>query len=169
MYTVPSTPDLLKQTSVPFGLVLSPFAPVADQENEPAVSDFGPTGPVRCIRCKAYMCPYMQFIDGGRRFQCVFCKVNSNCHSKQKTYFLENGFFRPLPTYRKNIFNTWTTTDSVWTTINVPSSVSEHTKFWQQRTTAETPKNPTFPESFSPSTFPIPWSKTASSSSFVKT
>lgn len=29
---------------------------------------------VRCNRCKAYMCPFMQFMDGGRRFQCVFCK-----------------------------------------------------------------------------------------------
>lgn len=33
----------------------------------------GETGPIRCNRCKAYMCPYMQFIDGGRRFQCGFC------------------------------------------------------------------------------------------------
>ncbi len=75
MYNVPSTPDMLKQTSVPFGLVVSPFAPVAEGEIEPPVSDFGAAGPVRCARCKAYMCPFMQFIDGGRRFQCPFCKV----------------------------------------------------------------------------------------------
>ncbi len=47
MYSVPSTPDLLKQTSVPFALVLSPFAPAEEGEIEPPVSDFGPTGPVR--------------------------------------------------------------------------------------------------------------------------
>ena len=34
-------------------------------------------GPVRCMRCKAYMCSLMQFIDGGRRFQCVFCKATT--------------------------------------------------------------------------------------------
>lgn len=28
---------------------------------------------MRCNRCKAYMCPFMQFIEGGRRFQCGFC------------------------------------------------------------------------------------------------
>lgn len=56
--------------------VLSPFAPVVEGEIEPPVSDFGASGPVRCLRCKAYMCPFMQFIDGGRRFQCVFCKVS---------------------------------------------------------------------------------------------
>uniref|UniRef100_A0A8V5G528 Uncharacterized protein n=1 Tax=Melopsittacus undulatus TaxID=13146 RepID=A0A8V5G528_MELUD len=33
----------------------------------------GESGPVRCNRCKAYMCPFMQFIEGGRRFQCCFC------------------------------------------------------------------------------------------------
>jgi protein transport protein SEC24 len=30
-------------------------------------------GPPRCRRCKAYMCPFMVFIDSGKRFQCPFC------------------------------------------------------------------------------------------------
>ena len=42
------------------------MAKVAKDEIEPPMTDFGPTGPVRCIRCKAYMCSLMQFIDGGR-------------------------------------------------------------------------------------------------------
>jgi len=37
------------------------------------VVDLGQMGPVRCNRCKAYMCPFMVFIDGGRKFQCSFC------------------------------------------------------------------------------------------------
>ena len=77
MYHVPSTEDVRKQTGVPFGLVISPLARIQEGESEPPVSDFGPTGPVRCMRCKAYMCAMMQFIDGGRRFQCVFCKATS--------------------------------------------------------------------------------------------
>lgn len=76
MYNVPATPEMMKQTGVPFGLVISPFAKVEEGEIDPPVSDFGESGPVRCVRCKAYMCPFMQFIDGGRRFQCVFCKVS---------------------------------------------------------------------------------------------
>jgi len=39
--------------------------------------DLGAVGPVRCIRCKAYMSPLMQFIDGGRRFQCLLCKATT--------------------------------------------------------------------------------------------
>ena len=34
-------------------------------------------GPVRCTRCKAYMCPFMVFTDGGKRFACVFCKATT--------------------------------------------------------------------------------------------
>lgn len=41
---------------------------------EPPVSDMGELGPVRCKRCKAYMCPFMAFIDNGKRFQCPFCE-----------------------------------------------------------------------------------------------
>lgn len=75
MYNVPVTQDLMKQTSVPFGLVISPMARTFDQEYPPPIVNFGELGPVRCIRCKAYMCPFMQFIDSGRRFQCLFCKA----------------------------------------------------------------------------------------------
>lgn len=42
-------------------------------QTPPYLVDHGEGGPIRCNRCKAYMCPYMQFIEGGRRFQCGFC------------------------------------------------------------------------------------------------
>lgn len=77
MYTVPTTTDIMKQTSVPFGLILSPMARVEEGEYEPPIVDMGEIGPVRCIRCKAYMSPFMQFIDSGRRFQCMFCKATT--------------------------------------------------------------------------------------------
>lgn len=35
--------------------------------------DFGEGGPVRCSRCKAYINPFMKFIDQGRKFICNFC------------------------------------------------------------------------------------------------
>lgn len=78
MYNVPITNDLMKQTAVPFGLVISPMARVAEGEVTPPIVNFGELGPVRCVRCKAYMCPYMQFIDSGRRFQCLFCKASTD-------------------------------------------------------------------------------------------
>ncbi|GAB0097932.1 SEC24C [Sergentomyia squamirostris] len=77
MYNVPSTTDVMKQTAVPFALIISPFAKTLEGELTPPIVDFGEIGPIRCIRCKAYMCPNMQFIDGGRRFQCLLCKATT--------------------------------------------------------------------------------------------
>ncbi len=37
------------------------------------VVDFGEPGPVRCARCKAYINPFMKWLDGGRKMQCNFC------------------------------------------------------------------------------------------------
>ncbi|KAH1004221.1 hypothetical protein HUJ04_004007 [Dendroctonus ponderosae] len=78
MYNVPISQDILKHTAVPFSLVISPMARVGKDEYPPPIVNFGELGPVRCIRCKAYMCPYMQFIDSGRRFQCLFCKATTD-------------------------------------------------------------------------------------------
>lgn len=77
MYNVPFTVEMMKQTAVPFSLVLSPFARTLDGEIVPPIVDFGEMGPIRCVRCKAYMCPNMQFIDAGRRFQCLLCKATT--------------------------------------------------------------------------------------------
>lgn len=77
MYTVPSSPDMMKQTAIPFTLSISPFAKLLKEEHPPPIVQLGELGPVRCIRCKAYICPFMQFVDGGRRFQCSFCRATT--------------------------------------------------------------------------------------------
>nr|XP_054774147.1 protein transport protein Sec24C-like [Lytechinus pictus] len=73
MYSIPCTQDLVKQSQIPIGVVISPFAEMINNENQPPILDHGPNGPVRCNRCKAYMCSFMTFVEGGRRFQCAFC------------------------------------------------------------------------------------------------
>uniref|UniRef100_A0A803YH84 SEC24 homolog D, COPII coat complex component n=1 Tax=Meleagris gallopavo TaxID=9103 RepID=A0A803YH84_MELGA len=50
------------------------------------VVNHGETGPIRCNRCKAYMCPFMQFIEGGRRYQCGFC----NCINEVPPFFFQH-------------------------------------------------------------------------------
>lgn len=78
MYNVPATPDMIKQTSVPFSLIISPFAETVEGETVPPIVDFGKLGPIRCVRCKAYMSPSMQFVDAGRRFRCPMCKATTD-------------------------------------------------------------------------------------------
>uniref|UniRef100_A0A4W6ERW9 SEC24 homolog C, COPII coat complex component n=1 Tax=Lates calcarifer TaxID=8187 RepID=A0A4W6ERW9_LATCA len=72
-YNMPCTADMAKQSQVPLAAVIKPLATLPPDETPPYVVDHGEGGPIRCNRCKAYMCPYMQFIEGGRRFQCGFC------------------------------------------------------------------------------------------------
>ncbi|XP_061398381.1 protein transport protein Sec24C isoform X2 [Musca vetustissima] len=74
LYSVPATADTLKTTALPFSLIVSPYARIAEGEYEPPIVNFGELGPIRCNRCKAYMSPNMQFVDAGRRFQCLMCK-----------------------------------------------------------------------------------------------
>lgn len=75
MYCLPNSPDVLKQTDIPFAVVVNPMANIHDSENEPPLCMFREEGPLRCKRCKAYMCSFMVFGEGGRCFQCAFCKV----------------------------------------------------------------------------------------------
>ncbi|XP_070608180.1 protein transport protein Sec24C isoform X2 [Erythrolamprus reginae] len=72
-YNIPCTSDMAKQSQVPLAAVIKPLAVLPPEETPSYLVDHGESGPIRCNRCKAYMCPFMQFIEGGRRFQCCFC------------------------------------------------------------------------------------------------
>uniref|UniRef100_U5EY34 Putative vesicle coat complex copii subunit sec24/subunit sfb2 n=1 Tax=Corethrella appendiculata TaxID=1370023 RepID=U5EY34_9DIPT len=91
MYSVPITNDMLKQSAVPFCLIVSPFAKTLDKEIPPPIVNFGELGPIRCLRCKAYMCPFMQFIDAGRRFQCLLCKATTEVPQEYFQHLDHNG------------------------------------------------------------------------------
>lgn len=71
MYQVPTAEDILKATSIPLGIVIKPF----DESEVDGNMTIPITGSeiIRCNRCRAYMSPYMRFVDGGRRFQCALC------------------------------------------------------------------------------------------------
>ncbi|NWU96232.1 SC24D protein, partial [Upupa epops] len=72
-YCFPSSSDMAKQARIPLAAVIQPFAVIPPNEAPLYLVNHGETGPIRCNRCKAYMCPFMQFIEGGRRYQCGFC------------------------------------------------------------------------------------------------
>ncbi|NXF92725.1 SC24D protein, partial [Eubucco bourcierii] len=72
-YCFPTSSEMAKQTRIPLAAVIQPFAIVPPNETPLYIVNHGETGPIRCNRCKAYMCPFMQFIEGGRRYQCGFC------------------------------------------------------------------------------------------------
>ena len=67
-------------------------------KEQPPIVDLGQMGPVRCNRCKAYICPFMQFTDGGRKFQCGFCSCNTegSCFDLTSSDLCRRSFSRSL-------------------------------------------------------------------------
>ena len=72
-YTWPYSADMVKMAGFPISVVIQPMATRHRDEHPLPLVNTGDAGPVRCKRCRAYMSPFMQFIDGGRRFSCKFC------------------------------------------------------------------------------------------------
>jgi protein transport protein SEC24 len=67
---IPSSNSIVSKSKIPLGLVITPYRTVKEgDEPVPVVTD---TIIARCRRCRTYINPYVQFIDGGNR-----C-VNSN-------------------------------------------------------------------------------------------
>lgn len=62
---IPTTNSLLKKANIPLGLVLTPYRSLKEGDDPvPVVTD---TVIARCRRCRTYINPYVQFIDGGNR------------------------------------------------------------------------------------------------------
>lgn len=59
---------------LPLGVVVRPMADEACGRTVPVIP-LGSHGIVRCRRCRTYMNPFCQWVDGGRRFKCNVCTM----------------------------------------------------------------------------------------------
>jgi protein transport protein SEC24 len=65
---IPNSSSIVGKSKIPMGLIITPYRSVKEgEEPVPVVAD---TVIARCRRCRTYINPYVQFIDGGNR--CVF-------------------------------------------------------------------------------------------------
>ncbi|KAF8587201.1 protein transporter SEC24 [Ramaria rubella] len=72
---VPTTSSLLNKSKIPFSLVITPYRSLKEGDDTvPVVTD---RVIVRCRRCRAYINPYVQFIDGGSRWKCCMCSMTN--------------------------------------------------------------------------------------------
>ncbi|KAJ7486667.1 protein transporter SEC24 [Mycena latifolia] len=72
---VPKTESLLHDIKIPLGFVISPHRTLAEGEEPVPVVDDGVIA--RCQACRAYINPYVQFIDGGHRWRCALCALSN--------------------------------------------------------------------------------------------
>jgi len=62
---IPNSSSIVGKSKIPLGLIITPYRSVKEgEEPVPVVSD---TIIARCRRCRTYINPYVQFIDGGNR------------------------------------------------------------------------------------------------------
>ncbi|TFY77941.1 hypothetical protein EWM64_g6073 [Hericium alpestre] len=72
---IPTTSSLLGKSKIPLGLIITPYRSVKEgEEPVPVVTD---TVIARCRRCRTYINPYVQFIDGGNRWRCCMCSMSN--------------------------------------------------------------------------------------------
>lgn len=74
---VPTTSSLLAKSRLPLGLVLSPYRSVREEDGDEPVPVVTDTVIARCRRCRTYINPYVQFIEGGTRWKCCMCNISN--------------------------------------------------------------------------------------------
>ncbi|PSN64553.1 protein transport protein Sec24 [Corynespora cassiicola Philippines] len=73
---VPTTHSLLKKSRLPFALVIQPYGSLHDSEDPiPVVADQVIS---RCRRCRAYINPFVTFLDHGHRWRCNMCNLTND-------------------------------------------------------------------------------------------
>ncbi|KAI8801010.1 Sec23/Sec24 trunk domain-containing protein [Cladochytrium replicatum] len=80
-YNIPLNDETAGSSNLPMGLVIQPLADLGPKEQPILVVDFGPEGPVRCQRCRAYINPFVVFTEGGRKFACNLCAFETEVPS----------------------------------------------------------------------------------------
>ena len=74
---IPSTQQMAQKMKVTMGCVVQPLAEHPSGEPIPVVN-FGGAGVVRCDSCRAYINPFVQFMEGGRSWKCNQLVIESN-------------------------------------------------------------------------------------------
>lgn len=76
---IPTTSSLLTKSKLPLALVITPYRSLNEgEEPVPLITD---TVIARCRRCRSYINPYVQFIDGGNRYVVIISLVFINLTS----------------------------------------------------------------------------------------
>lgn len=73
--SMPATQSLLNKSKLPLALVMAPYRSVRDDDMPvPVIED---NVIARCRRCRAYINPFVTFIEGGNRWKCCMCGLSN--------------------------------------------------------------------------------------------
>eukprot|EP00835_Amoeboradix_gromovi_P002504 NODE_144_length_17694_cov_0.489741.p1 type:complete len:1083 gc:universal NODE_144_length_17694_cov_0.489741:6165-2917(-) len=71
--SIPVSDEFKQKCQIPLGLIVHPLVDNEYDEEILTVDTRPFKGPVRCNKCRAYMCPRMSFTNGGKSYVCGFC------------------------------------------------------------------------------------------------
>lgn len=69
---IPNNNSLLKKSKLPLAISIRPFTTLTGGGNVPVVGD---NTIARCRRCRAYINPFVSFLEGGHRWRCNLCNL----------------------------------------------------------------------------------------------
>lgn len=74
---MPTTQSLLNKSKLPLALVMAPYRSIRETDNDPDVPVVEDGVIARCRRCRAYINPFVTFIEGGNRWKCCMCGLSN--------------------------------------------------------------------------------------------
>ena len=75
--SMPTTQSLLNKSKLPLALVMAPYRSYRETDGDMPVPVIEDSVIARCRRCRAYINPYVTFIEGGNRWKCCLCGLSN--------------------------------------------------------------------------------------------
>lgn len=88
---VANTTSLLNKSGIPLGCVIHPMAQPVRPEDRIPVVNFGGSGIIRCRKCRAYINPFVSWVDSGRKWRCNLCSFVNEVPSDYYSPLDSNG------------------------------------------------------------------------------
>lgn len=75
--SMPTTQSILNKSKLPLALVMAPYRSFRESDGDMPVPVVEDSVIARCRRCRAYINPYVTFIEGGNRWKCCMCGLSN--------------------------------------------------------------------------------------------
>lgn len=75
--SMPMTQSLLNKSKLPLALVMAPYRSYRESDGDDPVPVVEDSVIARCRRCRAYINPFVTFIEGGNRWKCCMCGLSN--------------------------------------------------------------------------------------------